>query len=201
VPWPRARWTATEGRAVTHARGDADRGHIPLPAAEGVAAEHRRRLDRSAHWGVPAHVTLLYPFLEPVEIDPEVIRTLAEIFAAASPFDCRFAACRWFGTDVLWLAPDPAEEFQRLTRAVVDRFPGHRPYGGKYDEVIPHLTVGESRWATMADLAAAEADIRRKLPITARIERALLIAGTDRPNSWRTVAELPFGAITPAARV
>lgn len=168
---------------------------VPVAAAEGVVAEHRRRLDRSARWGVPAHVTVVYPFVAPTDVDQQLISSLAAIFAASSPFDCRFTECRWFASGVLWLAPDPAEPFRGLTRAVVDRFPSHRPYGGKYGEVIPHLTVGESRLANEADLGAAEADIRTRLPITARIERALLIAGTDQPDSWRTVAELPFGTL------
>lgn len=165
---------------------------VPVAAAEGVVADHRRRLDRSAQWGVPAHVTVLYPFVTPAQVDQQLIASLAAIVTATPAFDCRFAECRWFGTDVLWLAPEPAEPFQRLTSALVGQFPDCRPYGGVYAEVVPHLTVGEARWATRADLVAAEAGISPMLPITARIERALLIAGTDQAESWRTLAELPF---------
>jgi 2'-5' RNA ligase len=168
---------------------------VPVAPAEAVVAEYRRRFDRSASWGVPAHITVLYPFAPPADVDRELIGLLASALAEATPFDCRFAECRWFGADVLWLAPDPAEEFRNLTRAVVERFPGYPPYRGEYDEVIPHLTVGESRRATADDLRAAEAEIRRRLPITARIDHALLIAGTDQPDSWHTVAELPFGTV------
>ena len=32
---------------------------------------------------------------------------------------------------------------------------------------------------------------------TARIDHALLIAGTDQPSSWHTVATLPLGAAAP----
>lgn len=38
---------------------------VPVPAAEALVGSHRRRLDRAAGWGVPAHVTVLYPFLHP----------------------------------------------------------------------------------------------------------------------------------------
>ena len=167
---------------------------VPVAPAEAVVAQHRRRLDRSAEWGVPAHVTVLYPFVAPADVDRGVVDRLRAIFATASPFDCRFSECRWFGTDVLWLAPERPDEFRSLTRAVVDQFPGHEPYGGEYDEVVPHLTVGESGCGTTADLRAAEADITGTLPITARIERAVLMAGTDQPGSWHTLADLPFGA-------
>jgi hypothetical protein len=37
--------------------------NVPLLEAEAVVGDLRARLDRSAGWGVPAHVTLLYPFL------------------------------------------------------------------------------------------------------------------------------------------
>src|SRR6185312_3752443 len=101
--------------------------------------------------------------------------------------------CGWFGEDVLWLAPDCAQELRDLTNAVVERFPDYRPYGGKHDELIPHLTVGRSRRGSTDDLKAAEADVRRTLPLTTRIEHGLLMAGTDQPDSWHTLAELPLG--------
>lgn len=166
---------------------------IPVGPAEAAVAGHRRRLDVAASWGVPAHVTVLYPFVPPADVDDNVINRLAAVFAAAPPFDCTFAKCGWFGEDVLWLAPDRDHEFRDLTNGVVEEFPGYTPYGGEFDDVIPHLTVGESRRGTADELRAAEADVSLKLPITARIEHALLIAGTARPNSWHTVARLPLG--------
>ena len=38
---------------------------ILVPAAEPAVGEHRARLDASARDGVPAHLTVLYPFLPP----------------------------------------------------------------------------------------------------------------------------------------
>jgi len=166
---------------------------IPVAAAEPVVADHRRRLDPSAAWGVPAHITVLYPFVPPAEVDETVIGRLAAVFAAASPFDCSFAKCGWFGEDVLWLAPDREQELRDLTDRVVAQFPGYPPYGGEFDDVIPHLTVGESWRGTPDELRAVETDVERKLPITARIEHAQLIAGTNQPHSWHTVATLPLG--------
>ena len=166
---------------------------IPVSPAEAAVADLRRRLDVAASWGVPAHVTVMYPFVPPADVDDNVIDRLAAAFAVASPFDCTFAECGWFGVDVLWLAPDRSREFCDLTHAVVELFPDYRPYGGEFDVVVPHLTVGDSRTGTTGELKAAEADVSRRLPITARIEHALLMAGTDRPDSWYTVAELPLG--------
>jgi 2'-5' RNA ligase len=166
---------------------------IPVGPAEAAVAEHRRRLDAAASLGVPAHVTVLYPFVPPNEVDDSVVSRLAAVFATAASFDCAFDRCAWFGEDVLWLAPGRDQAFRDLTRRVAAEFPSYLPYGGEHGEVIPHLTIGEAKRGTTDDLRAAEADVSRKLPVTARIERALLIAGSDQPNSWHTVAELPLG--------
>src|ERR1700761_7063123 len=42
---------------------------IRVPAAEPAVGAHRARLDASARDGVPAHLTVLYPFLPPAQID------------------------------------------------------------------------------------------------------------------------------------
>ena len=38
---------------------------VPVPEAEPAVGGLRAALDRAAVWGVPAHVTLLYPFVTP----------------------------------------------------------------------------------------------------------------------------------------
>jgi 2'-5' RNA ligase len=167
---------------------------IPVGPAEAAVAKHRIRLDLAASWGVPAHVTVLFPFLPPAEVDDDIVRRLTRVLAAAAPFECSFKTCEWFGEDVLWLAPDRDQEFRDLTDSVVSEFPDYPPYGGQFDDVVPHLTVGEARFGTIAELRAAAVDVSRQLPIPARIDHALLVAGTDQPSSWRTVARLPLGA-------
>ena len=49
---------------------------VPVPAAEPAVAEHRARLDGSARDGVPAHLTVLYPFLPPALVDDVVLASL-----------------------------------------------------------------------------------------------------------------------------
>ena len=167
---------------------------IPIGAAEAVVSHHRLRLDTSASWGVPAHVTIVFPFVPPADVDDAVVARLAAVFAAVPPFDCTFTECCWFGEDVLWLAPDRAQELRDLTSAVASEFPGFQPYGGEHDDVVPHLTIGESRRGSVAALRAAELDVSSKLPFTEHIDHALLIAGTDQPSSWHPVARLPLGS-------
>ncbi len=162
---------------------------VPVASAEPVVGEHRRRLDPAASWGVPAHVTVLYPFVPPHELDDAVVVRLGAVLAGTTAFDCAFARCSWFGDRVLWLAPEPAEPFRDLTTALVAAFPGHLPYGGAFDDVVPHLTVGERPWASLADLRTAEAAVAARLPVGARVDRVLLVTGAREVDSWHTVHE------------
>jgi hypothetical protein len=115
-------------------------------------------------------------------------------FASVGAFDCEFPGTAWFGQDVLWLAPRPGEPFRALTRAVSAAFPGYLPYGGAYDGVVPHLTVGDRAVGEIAELRAAEADIVRALPVRAHISQVWLMTGTTTPGSWHAVAELLLAA-------
>jgi 2'-5' RNA ligase len=165
---------------------------VAVPEAEGAVSSWRARLDPAAGWGVPAHITVLYPFLPPGEIDDAVLESLAAAIAAVPAFDCTLARVSWFGAAVVWLDPDPAGPFRELTAGVWRSFPRCPPYGGRHDEPIPHLTVGDS--APLADLRAAERSVQALLPIPARVTMARLICGSMEPNSWHTITELPLGA-------
>lgn len=96
---------------------------IPVPEAERVVSGHRDRLDRAAAWGVPAHVTVFYPFVAPPTITAATIAVLADAVRSISAFDCGFPATGWFGQEVLWLAPQSDEPFRALTQAVSAAFP------------------------------------------------------------------------------
>jgi len=45
----------------------------PVPAAGRLVGKHRDRLDAAAAWGVPAHVTVRYPFVEPAAANEQLI--------------------------------------------------------------------------------------------------------------------------------
>ncbi|MGW1215034.1 2'-5' RNA ligase family protein [Streptomyces sp. NPDC002499] len=158
-----------------------------IPEAEPVVGTWRARLDPAARAGVPAHVTVLFPFLHADVIDDGTRAALGELAARQPAFDLRFERCGRF-PGVLYLAPDPDTPFRRLTEAVVDRWPEAPPYGGKY-EPVPHLTVGQVR--DEAALDEAEADIRPNLPVTAHVSAVDLVvfSGTE----WRLEASFPLG--------
>ena len=164
---------------------------VTVPAADSAVARHRSRLDTSAAVGVPAHITVLYPFLPPDLIDADTHATLARLFASVPGFRFTLDRTRWFPDPVLWLGPSDPAPFSALTGLVVAAFPSCPPYGGQVAEVIPHLTIGDG--APRAELEAAEAEVRPRLPIHAEATVVTLMTG-PAPRSappaarWTTVA-------------
>jgi 2'-5' RNA ligase len=164
---------------------------VLVPAAEAVVASHRSRLDDAAALGVPAHVTVLYPFVPPERTEDAVISSLAAAVRSVTAFDVTFRRVSWFDRSVLWLAPEPAEPFLALIAAVQGAFPGYLPYGGEISDVVPHLTVGQGQ--PEGALESAARAIEPSLPVTARVCAAVLMHGSLVPGSWRVVADLPLG--------
>src|ERR1700760_2313226 len=78
---------------------------LPVPAAEPAVGRHRARLDASARDGVPAHLTVLYPFLPPALIGDAVRASLRRLFAGFPAFAFTLDQVCWFGQDVGWLPP------------------------------------------------------------------------------------------------
>jgi len=68
---------------------------VLVPEGEQAVGGHRDRLDRAAAWGVPAHVTVPYPFGAPSAITAAVIAGVADAVGSASAFDGEFAATAW----------------------------------------------------------------------------------------------------------
>jgi 2'-5' RNA ligase len=135
---------------------------------------YRLEHDPVAAAGVPAHITLIVPWLPPPEIDPGDLTELAQALEATEPFDFSLARVSWFGRHVLWLAPDPIEPFVKLTSTLADRF-GTPPYGDEFDEIVPHLTIGHA--SDGVELGSVAAELQGKLPIACRAEEVWVMVG------------------------
>jgi 2'-5' RNA ligase len=164
---------------------------VAISEAEAAVAGHRARLDRAAAWGVPAHVTVLYPFLPPDRIDYAVLAELSDAAAAVPRFAVTFARIGWFGEHVAYLAPEPDGPFRDLTAQVWQRFPDAPPYRGEFDDVVPHLTIGHDH--PVPDLTFAAEEVAAHLPIRANVTAVRLIAGASGVTPWRALAEFPLG--------
>jgi 2'-5' RNA ligase len=138
-------------------------------------------------------VSVVYPFVPPTDVDDALLDRLAAAVGTVPAFDCAFRRTEWFGDDVLWLAPEPDGPFRQLISAAVTAFPAHLPYGGIHGDPVPHLTIGELRLGSPAELAAAERAVGAHLPIRARIDRVVLLAGRSELDTWHPVAESRLG--------
>jgi 2'-5' RNA ligase len=154
---------------------------IPVPDAEPVVERYRLEYDPVALAGVPAHITLIVPWLPPEEVGEGNLGELADVLSSTTAFDFRLTRVSWFGRAVLWLAPDPAEPFIKLTTMLADRF-GTLPYDDEFDEVVPHLTIGHASDGVQLDSVAAA--IAAALPIICRAEEVWVMVGDGR--TWST---------------
>lgn len=67
---------------------------VPVPAAEPLVGALRAELDAHAAVGVPAHVTVMAPFLPAAVLDPAAVAELAATVAAVPAFDVAFTEVR-----------------------------------------------------------------------------------------------------------
>src|SRR5512140_2866235 len=93
-----------------------------IPEAEALVASFRKRYDPAAAVGVPAHVTILYPFKSPTQLTTELISRLESIFLQFPSFTVAFPEVKQF-PDTLYLMPAPAKPFRQLTERLVEHFP------------------------------------------------------------------------------
>jgi 2'-5' RNA ligase len=161
---------------------------VPVPAADRLVRQVRRTHAAAAAPRIPAHVTVLYPFLQVEAVDAAVCAALAAICAAEPAFDVVLRRCGRFPS-VLWLDPEPAEPFRRLTRAVAARWPQLPPYGGQWPDPVPHLTVVDLDEPER--LRTAEQDLVPRLPVQARVAEVQLLAFDGERFACR--ARLPLG--------
>jgi 2'-5' RNA ligase len=160
-----------------------------IPEAEALVGPWRRRYDSAAALGVPAHVTLLYPFVPPDEL-PGAEGELEALCEDAAPFDVTFRRTNRFGDQVLFLDPEPDSPVVDLIRRLSDRF-GLEPYGGTIPlaEVKPHLTVVDGHPEAFEDVELA---MKAGLPIAARVFEAWTLL-SDEAGRWKKGRPIPFG--------
>ena len=147
-----------------------------------LRARHLRNLGRK----MPSHVTVLFPFRNPVDAD--TVAEIERICTAVAPFTARFGEVRRFGSSVVWLQPEPSEAFNELTAQVLEAFPDCAPYAGKHRKQTPHLSVGSRLTRDVAEALAAE--VVPLLPLTDHIDALSLMFETG--DGWRHDRSWPF---------
>lgn len=162
-----------------------------VPEVERYISRYRDRYDPSARRNVPAHVTILYPFVPLADIDDHVLARLRDIAAGVRSFDYRLAQTQRFPV-ALYLAPDPDRSFATLTDAVWRAFPEFPPFEGKFETVVPHVTVAHGDEPQLCEI---EVELRIALPaggVKARCSEMVLIESSS--GRWEQMHCFALGA-------
>ena len=162
-----------------------------VPEAEAYIARYRDRYDPPARRNVPAHVTILYPFMAPTLVTAGVLERLRSVARAVPCFEYRMARTQRFPV-ALYLVPDPDTLFSALIHGVVREFPDYPPFEGKFDTVVPHITVAHGDEPLLCEL---EVELRIALPgagVAARCTELVLIENSS--GRWEQMEVFPLGA-------
>jgi len=170
---------------------------VPALPVETLLGKYRHRLDPSAAQGVPAHVTVMYPFVprddwksQSVEFRLDGVLKKTQCFSF------------WFRNiaekdGLLYFPPDPSDGFRELTAAVGSEF-DLVPYGGKYGDPMPHCTVSYGQWwqnESPTDQADVKTALKGGLPIECRAKEAWVMQRDvlDNKVQWTIWKRLNLG--------
>lgn len=156
---------------------------VPVRAADPVIGEHRRTHTPSGKQGMPAHVTLLAPFIHASRLDSLDRHRLSDTVGRFPAFDLRLSAFGVFEQiDCLWLAPQPRKQFVEMTKALLEIYPevDYLPEGAT--EIVPHVTIGSH--LTSEQQEEIQRELRPKLPVRGRADRVVLYE-RDAKGGWR----------------
>jgi hypothetical protein len=163
-----------------------------VPEAEGLVESFRIAHDPAAAAGMPAHITILYPFKPSAQVDARTIDGLRSCFQKFVPIDFSLVKAKRF-SGVLYLAPDPDDPFRALTLAVWEDYPEFPPYEGKHPDIIPHLSVAsdtdEEGLRRITDNFGSKAQC--SLPCLAKATEVALM--DNELGSWRVVTTFRLG--------
>ena len=160
---------------------------VVVDDVEPLVDHWRQRFNSSAATGLPAHVTVLVPFLHVDRLDQAMLDELTALFARQARFSVEFARIGRF-PDVRYLVPTPDQRFRELTEAVVAGWPEAPPYGGRFAGVTPHLTVADGQRPEVFD--EVEAVMEAQLPVSAMVSSVSLFVSDG--SRWRHRAEFPL---------
>jgi 2'-5' RNA ligase len=108
---------------------------------------------------VPAHITLLYPFVPP-EIVEETIEALNTVCGTFPPFELTLDRYGSFD-DAIFLEPSDPAPVIRLHKHLTAAFPGYPVYSGEHGpDLHPHLTLARFEKPEQADAVSLPAEPR-----------------------------------------
>ena len=158
--------------------------------AEALVGDLRAQHDPSALQQVSAHITVLYPFMEPAALSAHVLQRCAALIASHQSFSFALPSVGRFPATA-YLEPVPPQPFIQLTHALWHAYPAFPPFRGEFPTVVPHLTVAHGN-AIAAGLVASELAGRLDVsgPVRAACTSLALIENSS--GHWRQLHVFPL---------
>jgi 2'-5' RNA ligase len=169
---------------------------VRVSEAEPLVGGLRERYVESARLGVPAHVTVLFPFMSPELIDSSVLERIRRVVGSAQSFEFSISTVGRFPATV-YLEPAPPAAFVALTEVLVAEFPQFPPFAGEFSTIVPHLTVAQGN-ATEAHSVEAQlvAKLAQHGPIKSTCRSLELFENSS--GHWRQMHVFHLAAAQPA---
>jgi hypothetical protein len=145
-----------------------------LPAITGVVF----MVPEARSYTPYAHITVLAPFGQDNDPSADELADVEQYFAGQTPFDYELTQVCTFPGGLRYLAPEPVARFSHLTHGLHKLFPEYPPYEGRFDLVVPHLTIPDD---------APEGE----LPLRAHAGLATLLHHED--GVYTELASFPLG--------
>jgi len=177
--------------AFSFSAGDESALIVPALEVAHLVEPFRLPHDPTARAGVPPHITVMYPFLEPGRLAADVALRLDRLLAAVVPFEYELTGVHEFEGGVQYLAPEPPEPFIALTQRLAEAF-DVAPYRGAYKVLVPHLTVAQT--ATELERKRIAEVLQRSLPQRGLASEAWLMVGNNE-KGWRRSRAMNFAGL------
>jgi hypothetical protein len=173
---------------------------VPVPDLDVVVRPRLAQLPQATRPVDPdvllAHITLLAPFAPRAELTPGVVGQLAAFFGDVVPFRFSFDQVSRFPGGTYYLPPEPSAPFRQITHELWRRFPEYPPYEGRFDDVVPHLTIptgadGPHDLSADDGLESLQRQLAPRLPVTVLAREVWLVWA--EPGASLVLETFPFG--------
>jgi 2'-5' RNA ligase len=156
---------------------------VKVPGAESLVGKLRERFDPSSRLGVPAHVTVLFPFMSPSEISADVLQRAQRALEGTAAFSFELSTVGRFSATT-YLAPAVGVSFVAMAKALCRSFPAYPPYANEHEGLVPHLTVAHGTVAAADETEhALRVELIKHGPVTAFCQTVDLIENST--GRWR----------------
>lgn len=140
--------------------------------------------------GIPAHITVLYPFIPPIRATQQTRDELAQLAAETDRFSVTITSLAQYEITT-YLDLEPEAPIQALTHHIFDHWPNYPPYGDIDLYIQPHMALAQG--VIPSDV---EATALPYLPVNAEITHLTMMV-RRWSGRWMIDSEFPLRTAAP----